>query len=84
MGYFQVLVDYVWASFPILTLRGTLSYSVFLNRFLSILNIATYDSSSCSAPPGFPSSGNGLWYTTPGSIWTQEFLPIGNGYLGGM
>ncbi|KAH9950824.1 glycoside hydrolase family 95 protein [Amylocystis lapponica] len=36
-----------------------------------------------SAPPGFPSSGNGLWYTTPGQsdMWATEWLPIGNGYL---
>jgi len=84
MEYFQVLVDYWAGSFSIPTLRGTLPYSVFLNRLLSILNIVTYDSSLRSAPPGFPSSGNGLWYTAPGTIWTQEFLPIGNGYLGGM
>ena len=32
---------------------------------------------------GFPSSGNGLWYTTPGTVWARDFLPVGNGYLGG-
>jgi hypothetical protein len=37
-----------------------------------------------SAPSGLPSSGNGLWFTKPGSIWSKEFLPIGNGYLAGM
>ncbi|KAF8631453.1 hypothetical protein AX15_002391 [Amanita polypyramis BW_CC] len=37
-----------------------------------------------SAPPGFPSSGNGLWYTAPGSVWSREFLPVGNGHLGAM
>jgi len=36
------------------------------------------------APPGFPSSGNGLWYSKPGRIWAKEWLPVGNGYLGGM
>lgn len=36
-----------------------------------------------AAPPGFPASGNGLWYTTPGSVWSRESLPIGNGYLAG-
>jgi len=36
-----------------------------------------------SAPPGFPQSGNGLWYTQPGVSWYKDFLPIGNGYLGG-
>lgn len=36
-----------------------------------------------SAPPGFPSSGNGLWFTKPAGVWT-EYLPVGNGYLAGM
>jgi len=36
------------------------------------------------APSGFPSSGNGLWYSKPGRIWAKEWLPVGNGYLGGM
>lgn len=34
-----------------------------------------------SAPEGFPSSGNGLWYTTPGTIWSRHNLPVGNGFL---
>ena len=37
-----------------------------------------------AAPSGFPSSGNGLWYKSPGSIWEEEFLPVGNGFLGAM
>ncbi|KIY64807.1 glycoside hydrolase family 95 protein [Cylindrobasidium torrendii FP15055 ss-10] len=37
-----------------------------------------------AAPEGFPASGKGLWYTTPGSIWTTQYLPVGNGYLGAM
>lgn len=36
-----------------------------------------------SAPQSFPKSGNGLWYTQPGNIWSREWLPIGNGYLAG-
>lgn len=36
-----------------------------------------------AALEGFPPSGKGLWYTTPGSIWTTQYLPVGNGYLGG-
>ncbi|EJD08446.1 glycoside hydrolase family 95 protein [Fomitiporia mediterranea MF3/22] len=36
------------------------------------------------APLGFPSSGNGLWYDTPGNIWARQFLPVGNGFLGAM
>ncbi|KAF9004601.1 glycoside hydrolase family 95 protein [Cyathus striatus] len=37
-----------------------------------------------SAPQGFPASGNGLWYTAPGDVWSREWLPIGNGYLAAM
>lgn len=37
-----------------------------------------------SAPPGFPASGNGLWFTEPGVVWATDFLPIGNGYLAAM
>ncbi|KAL4063679.1 glycoside hydrolase family 95 protein, partial [Scleroderma citrinum] len=35
-------------------------------------------------PIGFPDSGNGLWYTSPGTRWAQELLPIGNGHLAAM
>ncbi|THH07645.1 hypothetical protein EW145_g3244 [Phellinidium pouzarii] len=34
-----------------------------------------------SAPSGFPALGNGLWYTTPGTIWSRHSLPLGNGFL---
>ncbi|KIY52195.1 glycoside hydrolase family 95 protein [Fistulina hepatica ATCC 64428] len=37
-----------------------------------------------SAPSGFPSSGNGLWYDTPATSWAHEYLPVGNGYLAAM
>lgn len=40
-------------------------------------------SSALAAPSGFPSTGNGLWYTTPGLIWSRNWLPVGNGYLAG-
>ncbi|GBE84301.1 glycoside hydrolase family 95 protein [Sparassis crispa] len=35
------------------------------------------------APPGFPASGNGLWYTAPGQSdsWSTQWLPVGNGYI---
>jgi alpha-L-fucosidase 2 len=39
---------------------------------------------SRAAPDGFPSSGNGLWYTEPATIWSRHYLPIGNGFLGAM
>ena len=35
-------------------------------------------------PAGFPKSGNGLWYKFPGKVWSRDFLPIGNGFLGAM
>jgi alpha-L-fucosidase 2 len=35
------------------------------------------------ASSGFPKSGNGLWYTEPGTGWSKTWLPIGNGYLAG-
>lgn len=37
-----------------------------------------------AAPPGFPQSGNGLWYSSPAKIWSRHYLPVGNGYLGAM
>ncbi|KEP50433.1 glycoside hydrolase family 95 protein [Rhizoctonia solani 123E] len=37
-----------------------------------------------SAPFGFPTSGNGLWYSEPAVNWSMQYLPIGNGYLGAM
>ncbi|KAI0055966.1 hypothetical protein BV25DRAFT_1921377 [Artomyces pyxidatus] len=37
-----------------------------------------------AAPSNFPGSGNGLWYTSPGTDWTSEYLPVGNGYLAAM
>ena len=36
-----------------------------------------------AAPPSFPQSGNGMWYKSPGVIWSKDWLPIGNGYLAG-
>ena len=35
------------------------------------------------APTGFPHSGNGLWYSKPGTLWSRELLPVGNGYQAG-
>jgi alpha-L-fucosidase 2 len=35
------------------------------------------------APSGFPASGNGLWYSAPGVIWSRDYLPVGNGFLAG-
>ncbi len=33
--------------------------------------------------PSMPSNGNSLWYKSEASNWVREYLPIGNGYLGG-
>ena len=33
--------------------------------------------------PCMPSNGNALWYKNEASNWAREYLPIGNGYLGG-
>ena len=37
-----------------------------------------------AAPPGFPSSGNGLWYNSSGTIWSRHYLPVSNGFLAAM
>ena len=34
-------------------------------------------------PPNMPSNGNALWYNREAVNWVREYLPIGNGYLGG-
>ncbi|KIJ12754.1 glycoside hydrolase family 95 protein [Paxillus involutus ATCC 200175] len=60
------------------------SMQMLLGRLYCLSTAANCVSHTHSAPPGFPSSGNGLWYTTPGSVWVQELLPIGNGYLAAM
>ena len=39
-----------------------------------------------AAPPGFPTSGNGIWFAEPGrgfDFWADDWLPVGNGYLAG-
>ncbi|TBU60468.1 Six-hairpin glycosidase-like protein [Dichomitus squalens] len=44
-------------------------------------------SAAVAAPPAFPASGNGIWYTQPGrdfDFWADDWLPVGNGYLAAM
>ena len=67
-------------------LSGFVPHSVemLFRRLYYLMVVTTCTSLTLSAPPGFPSSGNGLWYTSPGAIWAQELLPVGNGYLAGM
>ncbi|KIY63304.1 glycoside hydrolase family 95 protein [Cylindrobasidium torrendii FP15055 ss-10] len=31
-----------------------------------------------------PASGNVLWYLHPGTLWSRDYLPVGNGHLGAM
>uniref|UniRef100_A0A8H8CIZ1 Glycoside hydrolase family 95 protein n=1 Tax=Psilocybe cubensis TaxID=181762 RepID=A0A8H8CIZ1_PSICU len=45
--------------------------------------LVTFHPTLC-APPSFPKTGNGLWYTQPGNAWAREWLPIGNGFLAAM
>jgi alpha-L-fucosidase 2 len=52
----------------------------FLIRTLGLLSLGTI---SIAVPSGFPTSGNGLWYTEPAVNWSTQYLPIGNGYLAG-
>lgn len=49
----------------------------------ALLASSTIASVTSAAPSGFPETGNGLWYKTSGTIWSKEWLPIGNGYLAG-
>ncbi|KIJ56403.1 glycoside hydrolase family 95 protein [Sphaerobolus stellatus SS14] len=37
-----------------------------------------------SLPSSFPASGKALWFTTPGTAWSKDYLPVGNGYLAAM
>lgn len=84
----ELVDDRLWACFLSLFqfLSGYIPYSVeiLFRRLYCIVAVTTCVSLTRSTPPGFPSSGNGLWYTTPGKVWVQEFLPVGNGYLAGM
>ncbi|KAG5725450.1 putative alpha-fucosidase A [Termitomyces sp. T112] len=50
-------------------------------RLLAFAQLVTL---SISVPPGFPSSGNGLWFNTSANVWAKEWLPVGNGYLAAM
>lgn len=53
--------------------------------FISLAALGLWASHVVGAvPSGFPTSGNGLWYSEPAVNWSTQYLPIGNGYLGGM
>ncbi|EKM53204.1 glycoside hydrolase family 95 protein [Phanerochaete carnosa HHB-10118-sp] len=53
-------------------------------RWSTLLAGSAIATATSAAPSGFPVSGNGLWYRTPGTIWSKEWLPVGNGYLAAM
>lgn len=80
----------------LVTIKGYLSWSlvlwlVVLSLALSFVSLAApglwvscVSLKAKSFPSGFPKSGNGLRYSEPAVNWSTEYLPIGNGYLGGM
>ncbi|KAJ7054060.1 glycoside hydrolase family 95 protein [Mycena amicta] len=49
-----------------------------------VLAAVVLGSPALAAPPNFPSTGNGLWYSDGAKFWTRTWLPIGNGYLAAM
>lgn len=49
----------------------------------ALIPILGLTSAISAAPPGFPASGNGIWFKTGGVSWSKEWLPIGNGYIAG-
>ncbi|EMD36191.1 glycoside hydrolase family 95 protein [Gelatoporia subvermispora B] len=60
-----------------------LVYNMLYGRVARLAFLAFSTSRVISAPPSFPTSGNGLWYTSTGDFdsWSTEWLPIGNGYI---
>ena len=65
----------------------SLSRALIASSFLTFLSHAAPSSTSqLQLPPGFPQSANALFYNSPAdlNLWSTEWLPIGNGYLGAM
>ncbi|PPQ70422.1 hypothetical protein CVT24_013172 [Panaeolus cyanescens] len=76
-----------WPSLPLISSLSEFVQTV-MGKFRDLhllvnLLFAVFGTALC-APQGFPISGNGLWYTQPGKVWSRELLPIGNGYLAAM
>ncbi|KAF8234486.1 glycoside hydrolase family 95 protein [Tricholoma matsutake] len=69
--------DFLGVSLP----RCTLCHSVELWTARVLLAASHLLPLTVSAPSGFPSSGNGLWFTKSAHSWVREWLPVGNGYL---
>lgn len=57
---------------------------LWLNQISCVLSISICASVIRIVPSGFPASGNGLWYTSPGTRWAKDLLPVGNGHLAAM
>ncbi|KAG6864486.1 hypothetical protein C0991_009194, partial [Blastosporella zonata] len=77
-------VQYIMREFfgtPYLVFSVYETIEMWATRLLALAQLVTI---SISAPPGFPSSGNGLWFNSSGTVWAKEWLPIGNGYLAAM
>lgn len=54
-----------------------------LSTLISFIILNTICTNGASVPPSFPKSGKVLWFRSPGVIWAQDYLPVGNGYLAG-
>ncbi|KAG6816007.1 hypothetical protein H0H87_009499 [Tephrocybe sp. NHM501043] len=77
-------VNYIMREFfgtPYIVLLVCQTIEMWATRLLALAQLVTL---SISAPPGFPTSGNGLWFNTSASVWAKEWLPVGNGYLAAM
>ncbi|RDB26766.1 putative alpha-fucosidase A [Hypsizygus marmoreus] len=76
-----ILGDFLGFSFSLPPCSICQAIEMWATHILAIANLVTL---SVSAPPGFPASGNGLWFTKSANVWSKEWLPVGNGYLAAM
>jgi hypothetical protein len=66
-----------WPHYPAL-------FSLPLPRASTLLDMLGMQGTQNQGPPSMPLSGNALWYKKEAFNWVREYLPIGNGYLGGV
>ncbi|KAF5366281.1 hypothetical protein D9758_005662 [Tetrapyrgos nigripes] len=79
------LQEFFRTSVQIFSLRQFLWWWIMkVKTLLSLLSATQLAAYTTAAPPGFPATGNGLWFTSPGQIWASQLLPVGNGYLAAM
>ncbi|GLB41068.1 putative glycosyl hydrolase family 65, N-terminal domain [Lyophyllum shimeji] len=76
-----IMRDILGFSYPLPSCYICETIQMWATRVLAVAQLVTL---SVSAPPGFPSSGNGLWFIKPADVWAKEWLPVGNGYLAAM